>query len=280
MYNADTHFSADVVERAPSCPLLLNACLAVSARHLSHTTRAVGPDAADGYHEQCIAILLPVLENRGAEISFDVLLAATVTLRLFEQLSCTLCHIHSLSLTPFTHSDMISPAHTPSSDLQRHLLAGSVYVSAHADHALSGGLAEASFWVFVVQDVQSALVHRSPLRLTFRPFDDALRSAWEAEHTSSERSWIHRAIWILAEVITLCYGGPRMEEEDEERANHDSERVKDRIRTWEDSIPWSLRPLYFSPPDSATARPFPVVWFTSPSHGMFPLTFSFGGCMY
>ncbi|RMJ26267.1 hypothetical protein PHISP_02844 [Aspergillus sp. HF37] len=245
VHNADAHFSADVVERAPSRPLLLNACLAVSARHLFHKTGSVGPDAADGYHEQCIAILLPVLESRGVEVSFDVLLAATVTLRFFEQLS----------------------SHTPSSDLQRHLLAGSVYVNAHADCPLAAGLAEASFWVFVLQDVQSALAHRSPLRLTFRLFDGNLHSLWEAEHAPSERSWIHRAIWILAETIALCYGGPRVEAEgEEERADLDPDRVKDRIRAWESSMPASLRPLYFSPSDLAAGRPFPVVWFTSPSH--------------
>lgn len=98
VYNSDTHFSVDVVERAPSCPLLLYACLAISARHLSHTTGTVRPQVADGYHERCIEILLPVLENRG-EISIDILLAATVILRFFEQISCTLLSRIILRLT-------------------------------------------------------------------------------------------------------------------------------------------------------------------------------------
>lgn len=89
VYNTDNHFSVDLVERAPSSPLLLNACLAVAARHLSHTANTVSPDAADGHHERCIVYLLPVLENGAADISIDTLLAATVTLRLFEQISCT-----------------------------------------------------------------------------------------------------------------------------------------------------------------------------------------------
>lgn len=178
-------------------------------------------------------------------------------------------------LLPGTVSLLTSPAHTPSSDLQRHLLAGSVYVNAHADCPLAAGLAEASFWVFVLQDVQSALAHRSPLRLTFRLFDGNLHSLWEAEHAPSERSWIHRAIWLLAETITLCYGGPRVEAEgEEEGAGVDPERVKERIRAWESSIPQSSRPLYFSPSDLAAGRPFPVVWFTSPSHGMLSLSLS------
>jgi hypothetical protein len=34
------------------------------------------------------------------------------------------------------------------------LLAGSVYVSSHVDSAISGGLASASFWAYVIQDIQ------------------------------------------------------------------------------------------------------------------------------
>lgn len=85
----------EVVERAPYCPLLLYACLAISARHLSHTTKTVPPHVADGYHERCIGILLPVLENKDMNISIDILLASTVILRFFEQISCEFI-IHTL----------------------------------------------------------------------------------------------------------------------------------------------------------------------------------------
>lgn len=88
----ERHFSVDVLERAPSCPLLLYACLAIAARHLSHTTNSIPANTADGYHERCISILLPVLENRGFETSIEILLASTVILRFFEQISCA--HLH------------------------------------------------------------------------------------------------------------------------------------------------------------------------------------------
>lgn len=81
-----------VVERATFCPLLLYACLAVSARHLSNTSKEVPSEVADGYHERCIGILLPILEDGKVTTSLDTLLAATVILRLFEQMSCTCVH--------------------------------------------------------------------------------------------------------------------------------------------------------------------------------------------
>lgn len=85
-------FSVTVVDRAISCPLLLYACLAVSARHLSNTSKAVPPELADSYHERCIGILLPILEDGHVTTSLDTLLAATVILRLFEQMSCMRVH--------------------------------------------------------------------------------------------------------------------------------------------------------------------------------------------
>ncbi|CBF82466.1 hypothetical protein AN9141.2 [Aspergillus nidulans FGSC A4] len=83
----ERQFSMDVVERAPSYPLLLYACLATAARHLSRTTNLVPPNTADEYHEKCIAILLPGLANWESGIGLDILLASTVILRFFEQIS-------------------------------------------------------------------------------------------------------------------------------------------------------------------------------------------------
>ncbi|KAA8645357.1 uncharacterized protein ATNIH1004_006776 [Aspergillus tanneri] len=237
----EKHFSTDVVERAPSCPLLLYACLAIAARHLSHTTNTVPSSTADGYHERCIAILLPVLENSEFKIGIEILLASTVILRFFEQIS----------------------SQSPSNDLQRHLLAGSVYISSHVDCAISGGLAEASFWVFVTQDIQFALTYRNPLRLPINPFEERLHQRWKQNTAQSDRDWTHRAIWLLAETINHCYG-----------ANHplhmgtsDGGTLKRKISTWEMEKPEGFHPLHFSPANPSVGRPFPLIWFTSSAHG-------------
>ncbi|KAB8222372.1 hypothetical protein BDV33DRAFT_189792 [Aspergillus novoparasiticus] len=236
----ERHFSVDAVERAPSSSLLLYACLATAARHLSQTNNSVPPNAADQYHEQCIAILLPVVENTDFKINIEILLASTVILRCFEQLS----------------------SHALSQDLQRHLLAGSVYISSHVDCVFSGGLAEASFWAFVMQDVQFALATRSPLRLTIGPFEERLRLAWEYRSAQTDRDWAHRALWLLAETINYCY-------ELSSPAHVSSvvwDVLKKKICDWEMQRPDSFRPLHFSPANTSLGRPFPVVWFTSASH--------------
>ncbi|KAE8348815.1 hypothetical protein BDV28DRAFT_152470 [Aspergillus coremiiformis] len=236
----EKHFSVEAVERAPSCSLLLYACLATAARHLSHTNHSVSPNTADQYHEQCIAILLPVVENPDFKISIEILLASTVILRFFEQLS----------------------SRTLSQDLQRHLLAGSVYIGSHVDCAFSGGLAEASFWAFVMQDVHFALATRRPLRLTIGPFEEKLHLAWEHGTAQTDRDWAHRALWLLAETINYCY--------EPSSPTHMSSMawdiLKKKICDWEMQKPDSFRPLHYTPASAGLGRPFPVIWFTSTSH--------------
>ncbi|PYH91104.1 hypothetical protein BO71DRAFT_412070 [Aspergillus ellipticus CBS 707.79] len=236
----ERHFSVDVVERAPANPLLLYACLAIAARHLSHTNHTIPSNTADEYHERCIGILLPVLENIEVEISIDILLASTVILRFLEQIS----------------------SHSPSNDLQRHLLAGSVYISSQVECATLGGLAEASFWVFVMQDIQLALGYQKPLRLTLRPFAEKLYHLWEQITPQAERDWAHRAIWLLAETINHCYGV--------NQSLHieviDMAALKQRIRNWETGKPYGFRPLHYSTADPRIGRPFPVIWFSKSLH--------------
>ncbi|KAI9372114.1 hypothetical protein BJX61DRAFT_534205 [Aspergillus egyptiacus] len=236
----ERQFSVDVVERAPSCPLLLYACLATAARHLSRTTNLLPPNTADEYHEKCIDILLPDLEDWESRIGLDVLLASTVVLRLFEQIS--------------------SPA--PSNDSQRHLLAGSVYISSRVDCAISGGLSEASFWVFVMQDIHFALASQRPLRLTLSPFIENLQLKWTREDAQTDRDWAHQAIWLLAETVNHCYGAEDPSLGPPHMVTPDMRTLLSRIDDWEARRPDRFQPLYFSPADSRLGRPYPIIWYT------------------
>ncbi|KAJ5175648.1 uncharacterized protein N7482_001525 [Penicillium canariense] len=239
----ERHFSADVAGRASQSPLLLYACLAVSACHLSRTANTISPDVADSYHERCVSIMLPVLDKPEFEIGIDILLSSTVILRFFEQIS----------------------SHTPSNDPQRHLLAGSVYISSHVDSAISGGLASASFWVFVIQDIQFALTYQKCLRLAFAPFDDRLRRWWVAKPALSDGDRVNQAIWILAETIDFCYNSSGRNYGGH-LGSAGENALKQRIRDWEAGRSETFTPLHVSPPDPRGGKPFPVVWYTTLWH--------------
>ncbi|CDM38168.1 Zn(2)-C6 fungal-type DNA-binding domain [Penicillium roqueforti FM164] len=242
-FNPDRHFSTDVIERATQSPLLLYACLAVSACHLSRTTNSIAGDVAHGYHERCISIMLPVLDKPEFEIGIDILLSSTVILRFFESIS----------------------SHSPPNDQQHHLLAGSVYISSHVDSAISGGLASASFWAYVIQDIQFALTYQKCLRLTFAPFDDRLRRWWAAKPALSDGDWTNRAIWLLAETIDFCYNISGRSH-DGRLGSAGEAALRHRILEWELGRPDTFVPLHISPADPGNGKPFPVAWYTSLWH--------------
>ncbi|KAJ6019356.1 hypothetical protein N7522_001423 [Penicillium canescens] len=234
--NTRRHFSTDLVKRATTSSLLLYACLAVSACHLSRTTNTIPADLEDMYHERCISIMLPVLD-KSDEIGIDVLISSTVMLRFFEQVSS--CN--------------------PSNDHQCHLLAGSVYISSHVDCVISDGLATASFWLFVIQDIQFAFTYQKCLRLTFAPFEEVLRRWWVAKPALSDGDWTNRAIWLLAETVDFCwnvsgrnYGG---------RLGSVGEMaLRQRILEWEVGRPNSFAPSHVSPPGRAIRRHFSALY--------------------
>jgi hypothetical protein len=73
----------DVPERAMSCPVLLNALLAFSARHLSRTSD-YDPAIADYYHQKCVRLMIPMLDQKEL-VADETLFAAAVILRAFEE---------------------------------------------------------------------------------------------------------------------------------------------------------------------------------------------------
>ena len=104
---------------------------------------------------------------------------------------------------------------------------------------------------------------RRPLRLAISSLAKGLLSTWEYRSYRTERDWAHRALWLLAETINYCYGSST--------AAHMppvvSDVLKRKICDWEMQRPDIFQPLHFTPAYFSNGRPFPVLWFTSTSHG-------------
>jgi len=227
----DNRFGSEVVRRAPSTPLLLNACLAVAARHLSKFGRC-NAELADHHHEKAVQMLLAMLNEEDLDRHIDTILPSTVILRLFEQLS----------------------SNVPVHDLQRHLLGGSVFINSRTEYALGGGLTQAAFWVFVLQDVQFSLAYQRPLKMQTLPFSREFRQRWQYENGGTEQSLIHRAIWILVETIQHCFGHHEAVAE---------QKLSDGLAEWESLTSEIFRPFYHEPGDAET---FGTLWYTQPGH--------------
>lgn len=89
-------FQTIVPDRAGTCPILLNAIFALSSRHLSHTSD-FDPLASNRYHNECLKVLIPML-NHAATVADENLFAATIILRVLEEMEGKLL-AHFLILT-------------------------------------------------------------------------------------------------------------------------------------------------------------------------------------
>jgi hypothetical protein len=77
------HFAVDVPERAPSCPVLLNALMAFAGRHLSRTSD-FDSTVADHYRHECVSLMIPMLDEKEL-VADETLFAAAVILRALEE---------------------------------------------------------------------------------------------------------------------------------------------------------------------------------------------------
>ncbi|TKA51016.1 hypothetical protein B0A55_13008 [Friedmanniomyces simplex] len=82
------HFRSVVPQRAATCPTLLNAIFALSARHLSRVGK-YDPLVSNRYHQQCLTHLIPMLDDTTAILD-ENLLASTIILRHLEEIEVPL----------------------------------------------------------------------------------------------------------------------------------------------------------------------------------------------
>lgn len=219
------HFSSVVPDLATRSPVLLNAVLAASAHHLSRVTH-YDPLVADMYHERCVELLIPLLD----ELSFvpDEVVAATVLLRLYEQMSSAIT----------------------GSDCARHLSGTSAFMNSESTCATGGGIRQASFWIFLRQDIDVALNHQRPLKLNL----DAFAPQMNANVLWDDWAWANRMVWITAEIVAFAFA--------RDKSQSRLEEFKTKTEDW-----WRHKPDSFRPLHVARGAVFPEVHFVRPWHG-------------
>ncbi|PMD15758.1 hypothetical protein NA56DRAFT_649841 [Hyaloscypha hepaticicola] len=226
------HFGVDVPERALSCPVLLNALLAFSARHLSRTSD-YDPAIADYYHQKCVRLLIPMLDQKEL-VADETLFAAAVILRAFEE----------------TDESNIEGGPEP------HLTGTSVFANAQLEFCTWGGLGHAAFWVFVRQDIYMSLLSQRPLKVDLKGWEDRLSFNLGFDPTS-DCTWANRMIWIVAEIVAFCFG-------DKTGKNWEAPRMK--TERWNLCRPKSFDPILYHPREKNSRRLFPEIRLGHPWH--------------
>lgn len=85
----DYDFTLEVLRLVPSCPVLLYAVLALSAMHRSRVAD-YDVNEAEEYHERCVSLLLPMLDDKRS-ITDGAFLATSTLLRFYEEVSGMIC---------------------------------------------------------------------------------------------------------------------------------------------------------------------------------------------
>ncbi|KAI1500315.1 hypothetical protein F5X99DRAFT_241121 [Biscogniauxia marginata] len=222
------HFELVVPERASMCHTLLNAVLAIAARHLSHTTD-FDPLAANRYHDECLKYLIPMLSDASV-VSDENLFAATIILRMLEEMEGS----------------------TTGQDNHSHLLGIHAFVNVGDQHMVPGSLSSASFWVGLRQEIYIAVITQQPVKVsldhyvvdrTFEPTDDY--------------TWSNRAIILLADVLNFCFGESVLTISRWDALNEACEK-------WSLTRPMSFNPFFYK--ERTGTEAFPEIWHGSSCH--------------
>lgn len=220
----ERHFRVVVPERAGTCPTLLNAILALSARHLSQV-RGFDPLISDRYHQECLKYLIPVLDDSEAVLD-ENLLASTIILRHLEEIE--------VPLTGTSPTDETG---------HRHLIGAHIFMAAQARAPMSGGLREAAFWVGLRQEIYVAFVNQRSIMPPLEHLDRSFEVA-------KDHVWSCRMVVLSADVIRYCFG-------DEDLPREAYTQLCDSIEQWYDRKPATFTPLYYRDVEQV----FPDIWF-------------------
>ena len=226
------HFRNVVPQRALNDPILMNAILAASARHVSRVSGG-DPYTADKYHQRCIQHLIPMLSDEAAVLD-ENLLASTVILRFLEEID--------VPLSGKVHLDGAG-----------HLIGAHAFVSAQEMSAVSGGLRLAAFWVGLRQEIYVAFVNQRSITFPLQhcKVDRSFGAA-------DEGTWANRIIFHCAETIQWCFGL-----REHERSTAQFQELLSYAANWLRLIPPCYTPIYHRNADADSDAVFPEVMYLS-----------------
>ncbi|KAH7156095.1 hypothetical protein EDB81DRAFT_880427 [Dactylonectria macrodidyma] len=252
----ERHFSQVVPWRAATCPPLMDAVLALSARWLSRTTD-FDEYVADRYQQRCLNSMVPMLGDPDALLNED-LFAAIVILRTLEEIEAAifaqLKYDLALSLIVFTSktaSNFTDAVPLSGADSGTHLFGNHLFVSASATgqspssgsqaaSELSGltGLRRAAFLVAFRQEVFTAFVSQRPVTPVFCP-QDIDRSV---DVPADDCTWCHRILLHLADALAFCFPDSSITTDESVKKYEELVAYGDH---WYLKKPQSFNPIYF-----------------------------------
>lgn len=231
--SSERYFSTTVPALAAHCELLFYAILTFSSRHLSLIDPHDGLEAEE-FHEKCLNIL--ILFSNEVTILDENLLAATVLLRVYEELSAPL----------------------DGADEERHLSGISAYLNSLNVSTIHIDIRNTAFWPYLRQDLYSSILSSSPLKL--KPKFYPLNCLYEA--SNDDCVWSNHAICIFANIVNFCYNGS------DTKSRESWKVLEAHSERWHEHLPSGFGPVYFGHQHSAWENRFyPEIYFQQIWHG-------------
>ncbi|KAH7157787.1 hypothetical protein B0J13DRAFT_542737 [Dactylonectria estremocensis] len=211
--DSDRHFATVVPHRAVTCPPLMNAILAASARHLSRISTFDGL-IGDQYHQNCLSVLIPALSS-SITIKDENLLTAIVILRYMEELD-----------VPVMSTSMAS---------ESHLVGTRVFVAAQDKLSELGSLRRAAFWVALRQEIHMAFMQARPVHANY----DLETVCDLIVPDDNGCSFANLTIIHCAACLRYCFSG-------EEHNANTWEKLRMSQDCWWEERPWYFHPMYIN----------------------------------
>ncbi|KAI0860831.1 hypothetical protein F4860DRAFT_477860 [Xylaria cubensis] len=204
----ERHFATVVPQRATTCPPLLNALLAASAKH-SSCMGLLTPLIADKYYQKSLETIIPILSS-DTVVRDESLLAAIVILRFVEE-----------SDIPF------SPAGP-----QSHLIGTRAFLAARDRTRKFSKLGIAVFWLALRQEIFMALIHSRAVH------PDLLIEEifFPLEPPECDCDYANRVIVQATLCLQYCFGEEDQQSSSWTELNHALDR-------WFADRPWQFYPV-------------------------------------
>ncbi|GME26688.1 arca-like protein [Neofusicoccum parvum] len=230
----DRHFGTTVVQLSSTCEPLLNAILAVSAKHLSLTSEYC-PLASDKYQRKCLQILIPALNDQDSLLD-PTLFAATAILRLFDEMT-----------------DPVGDRRS-----RGHILGTHILLRAQETPSPTSSLRAASLLVALRQEIFISFFTRTAVQPLADYLPISRSSSSSASPDDSDYAWAVRAIALAADALTFCHGQAG-------KSVEGWQALRARLDAWQRGKPPSFAPVRHEP-----RRPFPRICFANDCHSESP----------
>ncbi|KAL4909590.1 hypothetical protein BDW74DRAFT_146830 [Aspergillus multicolor] len=298
----ERHFQLVVPHRARSCPPLMNAILAASARHLTRVPKYKTPsgmveykgrflqDLTDQtalhYHNRCIHDLLELGANSEHTRNED-LLAAAIILRFYEEVDYPLqeenrdnelflrvinmfieAQIPNVPLDPHRRVS-VATGSTSSNEIDRYLTPNEAYSSPSAVSASIAPL-ESRWYISTLRQASFWVAFRQEVYSAFlkqRPFNMPLsRCEIFRSFTAGEDAlWTARLVIFCADVLEFCYGNTAHAPAQAPTKERWTE-LNALSQKWIEHLPSSFEPIYIREQNRAKGEVFPEICYLSNIH--------------